>query len=151
MAFGQAYKSSGGGGETSTTITVNVSGVIEHDSPNGKKSISAKELYDSDPQMFGQFMKATMSKTDFGSGNYIVDFYCLKLNLVIEVDGNSHFFEESVVEDLERQNVLERMGVYFLRFSDLEVKRSMPSVLDEIGYFINDFEGKMAKNPPSPL
>jgi hypothetical protein len=74
MAFGQAYKSSGGGGETSTTITVNVSGVIEHDSPNGKKSISAKELYDSDPQMFGQFMKATMSKTDFGSGNYIVDF-----------------------------------------------------------------------------
>jgi very-short-patch-repair endonuclease len=52
---------------------------------------------------------------------------------------------------LERQNVLERMGVYFLRFSDLEVKRSMPSVLDEIGYFIDDFEGKMAKNPPSPL
>ena len=78
-------------------------------------------------------------------GNYIVDFYCRKMNLVIEVDGNSHFFKESVVEDLERQNVLERMGVYFLRFSDLEVKRSMPSVLDEIGYFIDDFEGKMGK------
>ena len=30
-------------------------------------------------------------------GNYIVDFYCLKLDLVIEVDGNSHFFEEFVV------------------------------------------------------
>jgi very-short-patch-repair endonuclease len=73
------------------------------------------------------------------------------MNLVIEVDGNSHFFEESVVEDLERQNVLERMGVYFLRFSDLEVKRSMPSVLDEIGYFIDDFEEKITKNPPNPL
>ena len=84
-------------------------------------------------------------------GNYIVDFYCRKLNLVIEVDGNSHSFEESVVEDLERQKVLERMGIYFLRFSDLEVKRSMPSVLDEIGYFIDDFEGKMGKNPPYPL
>jgi very-short-patch-repair endonuclease len=84
-------------------------------------------------------------------GNYIVDFYCRKMNLVIEVDGNSHFFEESVVEDLERQKVIERMGVYFLRFSDLEVKRSLPSVLVEIGYFIDDFEGKMAKNPPSPL
>ncbi len=84
-------------------------------------------------------------------GNYIVDFYCRKMNLVIEVDGNSHFFEESVVEDLERQKVLERMGVYFLRFPDLEVKRSMPSVLDEIGYFIDDFEGKMGKNPPYPL
>ena len=85
-------------------------------------------------------------------GNYIVDFYCLKLNLVIEVDGNSHFFEESVVEDQERQKVIERMGVNFLRFSDLEVKRSMPSVLEEIGYFIDDFERKIPKNPPlSPL
>ena len=77
-------------------------------------------------------------------GNYIVDFYCLKLDLVIEVDGNSHFFEESVVEDQERQKVIERMGVNFLRFSDLEVKRSMPSVLEEIGYFIDDFEKKIS-------
>uniref|UniRef100_UPI004048D0D8 endonuclease domain-containing protein n=1 Tax=Algoriphagus sp. TaxID=1872435 RepID=UPI004048D0D8 len=85
-------------------------------------------------------------------GNYIVDFYCLKLDLVIEVDGNSHFFEESVVEDQERQKVIERMGVNFLRFSDLQVKRSMPSVLEEIGYFIDDFERKIPKNPPlSPL
>jgi len=84
-------------------------------------------------------------------GNYIVDFYCLILDLVIEVDGNSHFFEESVMEDQERQKVIERMGLNFLRFSDLEVKRSMPSVLEEIGYFIDDFEGKMAKNPPYPL
>lgn len=77
-------------------------------------------------------------------GNYIVDFYCLKLDLVIEVDGNSHFFEESVVEDQERQKVIERMGVNFLRFSDLEVKRSMPCVLEEIGYFIDDFEKKIS-------
>jgi very-short-patch-repair endonuclease len=84
-------------------------------------------------------------------GNYIVDFYCRKMNLVIEVDGNSHFFEESVVEDLERQKVIERMGVHFLRFSDLEVKRSLPSVLVEIGYFIDDFEEKITKNPPNPL
>ena len=73
MAFGKAYKNSMGAG-SDTTVTVNVSGVIEHDSPNGKKSISAKELYDSDPQMFGEFIKATMAKNDYGSGNYIVEF-----------------------------------------------------------------------------
>lgn len=73
MAFGKAYKSSMGGG-SDTTVTVNVSGVIEHDSPSGKKSITAKQLYDSDPQMFGEFIKATMAKSDYGSGNYIVDF-----------------------------------------------------------------------------
>ena len=76
-------------------------------------------------------------------GNYIVDFYCRKMNLVIEVDGNSHFFEESVVEDLERQNVLERMGVYFLRFSDLEVKRDMSNVLRTLEIWIeNALEGE---------
>lgn len=74
MAFGKAYKDSMGGGGTNTTVTVNVSGVIEHDSPSGKKSITAKQLYDSDPQMFGEFIKATMNKNDYGSGNYIVDF-----------------------------------------------------------------------------
>jgi hypothetical protein len=79
MAFGKAYKNSMGAG-SDTTITVNVSGVIEHDSPNGKKSISAKELYDSDPQMFGEFIKATMAKNDYGSGNYIVEFGVVPLS-----------------------------------------------------------------------
>lgn len=73
MAFGKAYKNSMGGG-SNTTVTVNVSGVIEHDTSSGKKSITAKQLYDSDPQMFGEFIKATMAKSDYGSGNYIVDF-----------------------------------------------------------------------------
>jgi hypothetical protein len=79
MAFGKAYKNSMGAG-SDTTVTVNVSGVIEHDSPNGKKSISAKELYDSDPQMFGEFIKATMAKNDYGSGNYIVEFGVVPLS-----------------------------------------------------------------------
>ena len=75
-------------------------------------------------------------------GNYIVDFYCRKLDLVIEIDGNSHEYEEAVLEDEERQRVLEQLGVYFLRFPDLEVKRSMASVMNEIGFFMDDFEGK---------
>jgi very-short-patch-repair endonuclease len=75
-------------------------------------------------------------------GNYIVDFYCRKLDLVIEIDGNSHEYEEAVLDDEERQRVLEQLGVYFLRFPDLEVKRSMASVMNEIGFFMDDFEGK---------
>ena len=75
-------------------------------------------------------------------GNYIVDFYCQKLDLVIEIDGNSHEYEETILEDEERQRVLEQLGVYFLRFPDVEVKRSMASVLNEIGFFIDDFEEK---------
>lgn len=70
--------------------------------------------------------------------NYIVDFYCRKLNLVIEIDGDSHFYAESMIEDLERQRILESMGLSFLRFLDVEVKKSMPYVLQEIEAFIDD-------------
>ena len=73
-------------------------------------------------------------------GNYIVDFYCRKTNLVIEVDGGSHDYEEAVVEDRKRQQILEELGVSFLRFSDWEVKNAMSFVLGEIGYFLDDFE-----------
>ncbi|WP_235954764.1 endonuclease domain-containing protein [Cyclobacterium salsum] len=75
-------------------------------------------------------------------GNYIVDFYCRKLQLVIEIDGDSHFYAESVVEDQKRQLILENMGLCFLRFLDNEVKKSMPFVLQEIGAFMDDWEDK---------
>ena len=52
-------------------------------------------------------------------GNYIVDFFCSKLKLVIEVDGESH--NEKVEYDRMRQNHLEALGLSFLRFDYLEV------------------------------
>ena len=76
-------------------------------------------------------------------GNYIVDFYCRKTNLVIEVDGGSHDYEDAVVEDGKRQQILEELGVSFLRFSDWEVKNAMSFVLGEIGYFLDDFEERI--------
>ncbi len=75
-------------------------------------------------------------------GNYIVDFYCRKTSLVIEIDGGSHDYEEAIVEDAKRQQILEEWGVSFLRFSDWEVKNAMSFVLGEIGYYLDDFEKK---------
>lgn len=48
-------------------------------------------------------------------GNYIVDFYCKALNLVIEIDGGSHHFEEIMLKDIERQRILEELGMHFFR------------------------------------
>ncbi|MDW3193815.1 MAG: endonuclease domain-containing protein [Cytophagales bacterium] len=80
--------------------------------------------------------------------NYIVDFYCKKLNLVIEVDGESHVHDQASIGDERRQNLLEQMGVSFLRFDDLDVKFIMTFVLGEIYHFIEVWK---ASNPPSPL
>ena len=60
---------------------------------------------------------------------YIVDFYCHELMLAIEIDGNSHLFEDIAVNDQKRQEKLESLGVNFIRFDDLEVKRQMMMVL----------------------
>ena len=73
-------------------------------------------------------------------GRYIVDFYCKPLKLVIEIDGSYHFEEEQKVKDNERQKLLEEMGLYFLRFSEQQVRKDMDIVLNEIGNYIAEFK-----------
>ena len=64
--------------------------------------------------------------------NYIVDFYCKDLQLAIEIDGSSHDSDESQINDKIRQEKLELLGVTFLRFHNLEVKRDMQNVVRAI-------------------
>ena len=59
--------------------------------------------------------------------NYIVDFFCCELNLAIEIDGDSH--NEKQEYDIKRQKRLESLGVYFLRFYDMDVKKNIKGVL----------------------
>ena len=60
-------------------------------------------------------------------GDYIVDFYCSKLKLVIEIDGESHDGRFSY--DMQRQSFLESIGLIVLRFNDIDVKRDISNVL----------------------
>jgi len=68
--------------------------------------------------------------------NYIVDFYCKDLQLAIEIDGLSHDFEDVYLYDKNRQKRLEDLGVNFIRFDDLEVKKDMINVLRTIETWI---------------
>ncbi len=61
--------------------------------------------------------------------NYIVDFYCHELMLAIEIDGNSHDHSEVQVNDMLRQETLEKLGVSFIRFNDKDVKKNMNQVI----------------------
>ena len=60
---------------------------------------------------------------------YIVDFYCKDLMLAIEIDGCSHDSETASIKDKMRQQRMEDLGVRFLRFDDLEVKKDMANVI----------------------
>ena len=81
--------------------------------------------------------------------NYIVDFYCSKLKLVIEIDGDSHIGKEA--EDALRQKEIERLGISFLRFDDLTVKKNMDSVLMTIQNWIRQNKIIKYSQPPCPL
>ena len=56
-------------------------------------------------------------------GNYIADFYCPDLGIVIEVDGCSHDFKEEY--DKRRDEYLESLGLIVVHLSDLEIKNCM--------------------------
>ena len=62
--------------------------------------------------------------------NYIVDFCCFKLKLIIEIDGFSHDFKMDY--DAERQKELELLGFLVLRFQDWEVKKDIENVVQRI-------------------
>jgi very-short-patch-repair endonuclease len=64
--------------------------------------------------------------------NYIVDFICLELRLIIEVDGYSHQLRENEVKDKIRQEQLEKLGYVVIRFTDEEVLNRMTQVRSAI-------------------
>lgn len=60
--------------------------------------------------------------------NYIADFLCKELMLIIEVDGITHHSEEAVEKDDKRQKVLESAGFTVLRFRDEEILNNIQTV-----------------------
>ena len=65
-------------------------------------------------------------------GPYIVDFMCASVKLVIELDGDVHADPEVAAKDRARQAWLESEGWRVIRFTNLEVKESLPDILEEV-------------------
>ena len=65
-------------------------------------------------------------------GQYIVDFYCAKAKLVVELDGSQHFDETGLVRDAIRSQYLESLGLHVLRFSNTDIHRNLRGVCQAI-------------------
>lgn len=67
-------------------------------------------------------------------GRYVVDFFCAKAGLVIELDGGQHYGETGLIQrDQERTDYLENMrGFSVLRFTNLEVTKNFEGVCSAI-------------------
>jgi very-short-patch-repair endonuclease len=65
-------------------------------------------------------------------GNYIVDFYCPKVKLIIEVDGGQHYTDEGNRKDKAREDYLRKVGMKILRIPDTEVLNNLEGVVEKI-------------------
>ncbi len=64
--------------------------------------------------------------------NYIVDFYCAKEKLIIELDGEVHNNALAQEKDEERTKYLESLGYTVIRFENKMVFENLASVFTEI-------------------
>ncbi|MBP9739180.1 MAG: endonuclease domain-containing protein [Chitinophagaceae bacterium] len=72
--------------------------------------------------------------------NYIVDFYCKDLQLVIEVDGITHMDTNAVEKDEIRDDELNEYGITVLRFNALDVLHNSCACLENIEAWIIGYE-----------
>ena len=82
-------------------------------------------------------------------GNYIVDFFCPKAKLVIEVDGSQHSVGNVAEADKVRDEYLIKLGLRVLRFTDTDVLKNIEGVAEKILESIMA-RGKNPLNPPFP-
>ena len=72
--------------------------------------------------------------------NFIADFYCYELSLVIELDGYTHQFQDTIIKDAIKEKELKKVGLSVLRFEDNEVMNDLKNVLRVIENYIDRYE-----------
>ena len=75
-------------------------------------------------------------------GDYVVDFFCPKAKLAIEVDGSHHLVGEKIEYDRIRDEYLSSLGLRVLRFTNTEVLTHIEGVVESIE------EELLKENPP---
>ena len=87
-------------------------------------------------------------RRQYGFDKFVADFYCPRLKLAIEIDGDLHFQSKYTEEyDQNRQILANTLGIFFLRFQNPEIYRNIDGVLRTIETTIL----KLQKNNKPPL
>ncbi len=74
-------------------------------------------------------------------GNYIVDFYCPSIKLVIEIDGDLHYTDDSKRYDKIREQYLKNLGLKIYRVNNIDIYKNLEGVLD--GLYLEVFKSTL--------
>ena len=80
----------------------------------------------------GKQLNGLKFRRQHGINNYIVDFYCPELRLVIEIDGGVHCYDSRITYDKQRQEEIEALGIKVLRYTNNDVIKNLEGVLNNI-------------------
>ena len=81
-------------------------------------------------------------------GDYIVDFFCPRAKLVIEVDGSQHFAGEMTEDDRIRDEYMSSFGLRVLRFTNTDILTHIDGVVESILENMEVLEEKIPLSPP---
>lgn len=78
-------------------------------------------------------------RRQFSVAHYVLDFYCPKYKLAIELDGAGHFTDEGKEYDQKRTGYLNSVEIRVIRFENLEVFNYPMQTLEEIKKYLREF------------
>ena len=71
-------------------------------------------------------------------GNYIVDFYCFKAKLVVELDGSQHYNDKEILKDRIRTEKLEGFDLTVIRIPNNEIDENFDGVCEYLDMFVKE-------------
>ena len=103
--------------------------VLVHFSQQLRKNMTAEERH-----LWYDFLKPlpVVFKRQSVIGKYIVDFYCPKYKLVIELDGSQHYEDENRQADSARDSFMHSQGLIVLRYSNADINQRFKYVCEDI-------------------
>ena len=72
-----------------------------------------------------------------GIGKYIVDFYCAEMKLIIEIDGDIHFYDKNIFRDKKREAYLKNLGLKIKRYTNLDISYNIENVLADLRQYLD--------------
>ncbi len=83
-------------------------------------------------------------RRQYGVGRYVIDFYCPKVKVAIEVDGPIHVKTDEIEYDKQRDSYLSEFGIKVIRFKNEDMEKDLEGVIKKI-------EFELKKTSPFPL
>ena len=105
-----------------------------------RSQVLRKQMTKEERHLWYDYLKSypVQFKRQYPIGCYIVDFYCYRGRLVVELDGAQHCEPSAVAYDRKRTEYLRQKGLYVLRFSNRDVMEQFRSICETIDHAVRD-------------